>query len=329
MAFITNSVGLGAKNFLQDVKIIQWMLIRAQLFYQRQLFTSQYALTESGNCDTETSAALRDIILIYPNKSLTKIVDSSSLVYDFTPIKPIIFPDDRTYKMLLKYSLKPICVVCTEAGDVKLDFHDDPIAVQALTGRINFQTFKHLAENKDGSLCETLTKEGIEAKNLLKDPRIRAFLDMIAFAEAYFAKRVMNYDEGSNFIKIDDLTDHPQRILPGGSSSASGRYQFMSPDWATTKKAVGVSDFTPESQDIAAVHLLRSRNRIVEAILADNILEAIQRASGTWASFPDKNKSKNGDVNNFPTSHYSGQGAAPANELVNEYLKALNSYKKK
>jgi hypothetical protein len=142
MAFITNSVGLGAKNFPEDVKIIQWMLIRSQSFYQRQLFTTEYSISENGIADSATNAALRDVILIYPNKSLTKIIDTSSVIYDFSPNKPIVFPDDRTYKILIKYSLKPICVVCTEAGDVKLDFNDDPLAVQAIAGRINLQTFK-------------------------------------------------------------------------------------------------------------------------------------------------------------------------------------------
>ena len=99
----------------------------------------------------------------------------------------------------------------------------------------------------------------------------------------------------------------------------------MPPDWDAAKKATGVADFTPESQDIAAVHLLRTRNNIIAAIMADNILEAIQRACGTWASLPDKNTSKNGDVNNSPASHYSGQHAAPANELIKIYTNTLQT----
>ena len=95
------------------------------------------------------------------------------------------------------------------------------------------------------------------------------------------------------------------------------------------EKATGLTDFTPESQDIAAFYLLRTRNNIIEAVLANNIAEAIQRACGTWASLPDRNKSKNGDVNNFPASHYEGQKAAPANELINVYSTALNSSQQK
>ena len=177
-------------------------------------------------------------------------------ILNFNSTKPIIFPNDRTYRFLLKCSLKPTCVICTIDGEVKTDFDNDPLVLQALDGRINFQIFKHAAENKDKGVCQILTKEGIEAKSKLNDPKIRAFLDVIAFAEAYFANRVMNYDESSNFVKMDNLSDHPNKILSGASSSASGRYQIMTDTWKEAKVKLGLSDFTPESQDIFAAYKL-------------------------------------------------------------------------
>jgi muramidase (phage lysozyme) len=328
MAFITNSVGLGAKNFPQDVKIIQWMLIRAQTFYGTfRLFSREYALAENGFTDAETNAAVRDIVLVYPNKSLTKHINSSSIIYDATPTKPIIFPDDSNYRFLLRCSLKPICVVCTEEGERKIDFSDDPLAIQAIAGRINFQTFKHLAENKDGSLCETLTKEGIEAKALLKDPRIRAFLEVIKYAEGYFANRVVQYHEGSDWVTLPNFDDHPGRTLPGAGSSAAGAYQIMTDTWfgvkakndPGAKKILGLTDFTPESQDIFAVYKMKTQG-IITPLFAGKFADAIQAGCGEWASFPDNTK---GDATKNPKSHYSGQHAAPLNKLEEVYNKAL------
>lgn len=326
MAFITNSVGSAATNFPQDVKIIQWMLIRSQTFYSTlRLFSRTFSLSETGIVDAETNAAIRDIVLVYPQKSLTKIIPSSSVIYDATPEKPIIFPDDRHYRFLLRCSLKPICVICTEAGDVKLDFNDDPLAVQAIAGRINFQTFRHLAETKDGSVCESLTKEGFEAKALLKDPRIRAFLEIIKYAEGYFANRVVQYHEGSDWVTLPNFNDHPGKKLPGAGSSAAGAYQIMTETWfgkgddRGAKKILGLTDFTPESQDIFAAYKMKTQG-IITPLFAGKFADAIQAGCGEWASFPDNTK---GDATKNPKSRYAGQHAAPLNKLEEVYKKAL------
>ncbi len=334
MAFVSNSVGLGAKNFPQDVKIVQWLLVRAQLFYGIELFSRVYVLSESGIADSETTSAIRDIILIYPNKSLTKTINSNSIIYDISSNRPIVFPDDRTEKILIKCSLKPICLICTETGDIKLDFNSDPLAVQAISGRINFQTFKHLAENKDNSLCESLTKDGIEAKALLNNPRIRTFLDMIAVVEGTdksFEDGVQTgYDVEGGSDKIHpaltDLSLHPGK-------AASGRYQAIPDTWTQDAKRLGLTDFTPESQDIFGAWKLKNRG-MVDDILNNRFENAINIGSLEWASFPNKIATQiNG---NKPTSNYTysrgpragqKQPAVSAMELKAFYEDALKIYK--
>ena len=277
--------------------------------------------------DNVTTFGIQDVVNFCKPFSLYSATCRNRLL---PTINACIFPDDENYQFLVRCSLKPLCVPCYK--DIPITFDDDPVARQAIEGKINFITFRHIAENRDAlNFCPQLTTVGWDAFNLLKDIRVRAFLDMIAEAEGWFydenknIHRPTKYEEISGWQPITDISDHPHK--KGKWSSAAGPYQFMPGDWDTAKKDTGLTDFTPQSQDIAAVHLLRTRNRIMEAILADDILEAIQRASGTWASLPDKNNSKNGDVNNFPASHYKGQHAAPANELFKFYSNALNSLK--
>ena len=322
MAFINNTVGYGGRNNAQDVKIIQWMLRNAQFYYGEKIFSRPYGITENGIVDNEVVNAIQDVIN-FP-KTLSSYRFSTSQI----SILKNISPNDENYRFLIRCSIKPLCVPCVEGKTIYFD--NNPVVQQAIDGTINFITFRHIAEAiETEKICRTLTAKGVEAEKYLKNPKIRAFLDMIAEAEGWFYgannHRPPQYDEISGWLKVDDISSHPNK--KGSWSTAAGRYQFMPPDWAATKKATGVLDFTPRSQDIAAVYLLMTRNNIIGAILEDNIFEAIQRASGTWASLPDKNKSENADVNNFPTSHYNGQKAAPANALRDVYDKAYISYK--
>jgi muramidase (phage lysozyme) len=287
MAFINDSVGDGGKNLSQDVKTIQWMLIRAQSYYGLRLFSKAYKISEDGIASNDLYDSIRDIVIIYPYKSLTKAIDSSSLIYDFSSSqKPIIFPNDISYTFLLSCAIKPVCTVCVDNIYVKVDFYDDSLVRQAMIGEINYQTFKHAVEIRDGIMeCQTLTKGGIEAKELLKAPRVRAFLDTLAFAEGN-----TNYDTAfGSTIKnpkvIEDLATHPNTTA--GGSSASGRYQFKTDTWNEAKKKLGLTDFTPESEDIASVYKMKTRG-VLDALLANNFPLAIESGSAEWASLPFK-----------------------------------------
>jgi muramidase (phage lysozyme) len=162
---------------------------------------------------------------------------------------------------------------------------------------------------------------------LLKDPRIKAFLEVIRYAEGYFANRIVQHHEGSNWVKLPNFDDHPGRTLPGGGSSAAGAYQIMTKTWfgdkavndQGAKKTSGLTDFTPESQDIFAAYKMKTRG-IITHLFAGKFADAIQAGCGEWASFPDNAK---GDATKNPQSHFSGQHAAPLNKLEEIYNKAL------
>lgn len=119
-----------------------------------------------------------------------------------------------------------------------------------------------------------------------KSPAVRKYLDMLAQAEGA--------DYGTKFggEVTNDLSDHP-RTRKGftqtdgkkNTSSAAGRYQFLEKTWDDVAGAIGARDFSPESQDAAAVELLR-RSGSLAKVQAGNYDEAIKLDNKTWASLP-------------------------------------------
>jgi hypothetical protein len=158
MSFITDSVGQQGKNNPSDVRVIQWMLKRAHLFYGQNLFSSLQTVSETGSLNNVTLQMIADITARKANQ--TEIFQPAPLgqksisgnSFEFFN-RPLIFPDDGNYKYLLKCSLKPICVVCSPEGDIKIDFNTDPLVIEALGSRMNFQSFKTQAEAKDILEC--------------------------------------------------------------------------------------------------------------------------------------------------------------------------------
>lgn len=99
---------------------------------------------------------------------------------------------------------------------------------------------------------------------------------------------------------VDDLTKHPDVPVPitegpnaGKMSTAAGKYQFIKSTWDEASKATGVSDFSPESQDINAAWLAKKTyhdqtGRDLEKDYASGdpkLREGIRRAlSSQWES---------------------------------------------
>lgn len=124
-----------------------------------------------------------------------------------------------------------------------------------------------------------------QAESLANDPRIRAFLDTISKAEG------ANYDTLFGGGKFADFGAHPnQRItrMLGGkplTSTAAGRYQFLSRTWQGLVSSLGLTDFSPRSQDLGAIELLRQRG-VLDNILNGDIAGALAGANREWASLP-------------------------------------------
>jgi muramidase (phage lysozyme) len=131
----------------------------------------------------------------------------------------------------------------------------------------------------------TLAQENLA---LSRDPNVRAMLDAIAAAEG--VKHGYNTAFGNTPLK--SLADHP-RIKKGftetsgkkNQTTAAGRYQFLADTWDGLRKELKLTDFGPESQDAAAVQLLR-KNGSLQAVLAGDFKTAIDNSGTTWASLP-------------------------------------------
>lgn len=71
----------------------------------------------------------------------------------------------------------------------------------------------------------------------------------------------------------------------GKVSTAAGRYQINRPTWETCKAALRLRDFTPPSQDDAALQLIKEAGAL-GLVNAGMIGDAITKCSGIWASLP-------------------------------------------
>jgi muramidase (phage lysozyme) len=141
----------------------------------------------------------------------------------------------------------------------------------------------------------TLTQDQISTGNE------QAFLKTIRHAEGTAgANGYRTLFGGSLF---NSFADHP-RIAKQFTSqgrklwtSAAGAYQFMAVSpipgggstkvntWDRIKKKLSLADFSPASQDLAALELIREAGALAD-VRAGRFAAAIDKCRGTWASLP-------------------------------------------
>ena len=118
---------------------------------------------------------------------------------------------------------------------------------------------------------------------------LRAFLRVIRAGESSqddAAYRVQVFGR-----QLDSLADHPRQVVNGTiggkavSSTAAGAYQFLARTWDECVSALGLTDFGPRSQDVAAVYLIE-RRRALQDVLEGRFEAAIRKCNREWASLP-------------------------------------------
>jgi lysozyme len=80
---------------------------------------------------------------------------------------------------------------------------------------------------------------------------------------------------------------------PGCVSTAAGAYQIIKPTWLRLKAKLRLPDFSPASQDAAAVELLRERGAYARLAVGD-LAGAVRKASAEWASLPGSTAGQGG-----------------------------------
>ncbi|HEX8558027.1 MAG TPA: glycoside hydrolase family 104 protein [Pyrinomonadaceae bacterium] len=161
------------------------------------------------------------------------------------------------------------------------------------------------------------------AQDLVNDPRVRAMLDTLVFAEgtgagygtvAYGTVISAPYNPelvGRRNVVITDFSRHPNILVQVNRtlrSTAAGRYQFLHGTW----QELGLPDFTPANQDVGAVMLMRRRGMITP-LLEGDFRQAVFNGAREWASLPTAR-----GVSNYP-----GQHARPIEQLERVYNEAL------
>jgi lysozyme len=116
---------------------------------------------------------------------------------------------------------------------------------------------------------------------------VRAFLDMIAYAEGTSRYPDSGYRTLFGGGQFDSYADHPRVFVPfrTTTSSAAGRYQILYRTWDGLRGKLGLMDFSPASQDAAAVELIRERGALGD-VQAGRTVQAINKVAKVWASLP-------------------------------------------
>lgn len=102
---------------------------------------------------------------------------------------------------------------------------------------------------------------------------------------------------------FDSFADHPrlaQAFVSNGKvlyTTAAGAYQFMAVSplpnggstrvntWDRVAAKLGLADFSPESQDLAAIELIREAGALGD-VRAGRFDQAVNKVRGIWASMP-------------------------------------------
>jgi len=122
-------------------------------------------------------------------------------------------------------------------------------------------------------------------RSVLNDPNVQAFLRVIRAGEG-------TADEGGyrrlfGGGTFSSFADHPRQLVrkSGYSSTAAGAYQFLASTWDETARIMKLSDFSPASQDYAAVGRIAARGALAD-VRAGRFDLAIKKVAREWASMP-------------------------------------------
>lgn len=119
----------------------------------------------------------------------------------------------------------------------------------------------------------------------LNNKNVQAFLKVIrsgeGTADANGYRRIFGGQLFTSF------ADHPRITVSksGYKSSASGAYQFIISTWEETKRIMNLKDFSPASQDLAALGRIVARGAL-DDVKNGNFTQAIKKCAREWASLP-------------------------------------------
>lgn len=122
--------------------------------------------------------------------------------------------------------------------------------------------------------------------DMLNIPNVKAMLAVIRKGEGTLGGNGYRTIFGGQL--FNSFADHPKVTVKasGYTSTAAGAYQFLSSVWAETKRIMGLKDFSPMSQDLAALGRIAARGAL-DDVIAGRFNAAILKLGKEWASLPN------------------------------------------
>ena len=193
-------------------------------------------------------------------------------------------------------------------------FWSDQIAkTQSEIAALNQKSVPSTATNEDGTPKETAQVPSATAPTS-GDGQSSPWLKLgntIAFGEGTTGPN--GYNTQFTGTQFSGFKDHPRQLRTGGgyTSDASGKYQFLSTTWDSAAKALGLTDFTPESQEKAGRFLAQQRGVDPDAPITtiEQFRTVMDKLAPEWASLPTASTG---------TSYY-GQGGKSLDALWQFY----------
>jgi len=133
------------------------------------------------------------------------------------------------------------------------------------------------------------------------------FLDFLGAAEGAGYNTIVG---GGSFTSYDK---HPGIVglrTKEGPSTAAGKYQITKTTYDDVAPKLGITDFSPASQDKIALELIR-RNGALSDVQSGNFEAAINKLGGTWASLPSSPYSQPKKSMEWVTSYFKGNLRPP------------------
>lgn len=135
-----------------------------------------------------------------------------------------------------------------------------------------------------GGLMNISAMRGVD-RSLLNNANVRAFLAVIRTGEGTTGPSGYQTLYGGGLFQ--SFADHPRVKVTkwGRTSSAAGAYQILSTTWDETARIMGLTDFSPASQDLAALGRIEARRALTD-VVAGRFDVAIAKVNKEWASMP-------------------------------------------
>lgn len=148
-------------------------------------------------------------------------------------------------------------------------------------------------------------------EQLLQRPEVRSLLNTIRYAEGTPGEAGYQTMFGGGKFDTSKGWRHPDKAITGGgyTSTAAGAYQFLTPTWQGTAKALGLPGFDPKSQDLAALYLIDKKRGALDPFLkGEKFGTVLNKLAPEWASLPTSSGGS-----------YYGQPSKKLGDLYNYY----------